>query len=465
MPRTSTRARLPPARDSIQRFTRSSKPGTTLHPSTPSKKRKLSEIGNSQGGEEPQDSAETATPSKTLRFNSLSVSTPQNSQACSAPSRTPSLEPSTEPLEETTPPSSPSPTPASCDGDCGSRTDYSSTVPQLFDELIDLHSCFLTALSLHFAHNGPSAPADLRHFLPTIERIWKRRKVMTRDLQRLLWISGEETDLSAPCFRIANYGIGKICLERVVRDSKASKGSSCCLDEDALQGKFERILEKIWRRVADQNEAESSFERNLGFVPIHESLTPFTAMRMGRQRLQELRGNAAKVSLTKVKQKTENHSIKQSSENTSDRRKGLLDRIKDKEFCQSKLPPPPSKETLLRRSAAERVEEVARVLALMRPSNTTGKGARAKVMPQKKPFRVETLIQNIQDSIPSPICKKEAGICLEILAQKDIAGDWVNIVTVNQLKSVILKSVITVSPREIRARVAKMKIGWEDHSL
>lgn len=291
---------------------------------------------------------------------------------------------------------------------------------------------------------------------------------MTRDLQRLLWIWKEDTDSSAPCFRIANYGIGKICLERVVRDSKASREPSICLDEDALQGKFERTLEKIWRQVAspsDQGEVEASFERNLGFMPIHESFTPFTAMRKGRLRLQDLRGNAAKVSLTKFKQKTEEPSIKQSSENTTDRRKGLLERIKDKELCQSKLPPPPSKETLLRRSAAERVEEVARVLALMRPSNPTGKGPWARVMPQKRPFRMETLIQNIQDSIPSPICKKEAGICLEILAQKDVAGDWVNIVTVNQLKSVVLKSVINVSPREIRARVAKMKIGWEDHPL
>jgi DNA replication factor Cdt1 C-terminal domain len=211
-------------------------------------------------------------------------------------------------------------------------------------------------------------------------------------------------------------------------------------------------------------DGEVHLMEHLGLAPIHESLTAFTALRKGQQRLQDLKGGRIKIKTAKSKTKKEDSSATTIREATTDRRQGLLERIRGKELRQSRLPPPPSKEILLRRSAAERVEEVARVLVLLKPSGSVGNGPRAKVTSQRKPFRFETIVRNIQDSMRNPISDKEVAVCLEILTQPDVAGDWVNIVTVNQLKSVVLTSRGNASPRDIGAKVAGMKIGWGEHS-
>lgn len=516
--RSSTRsqARLPQGQTGIQRFTRASKPGATLAvegketattatataatataapflPTSPSKKRKLNEIGNGESEEgvrseaqrqqqqqQQLEDAANATPSKTLRFSSLSVSTPRSSRTRqSSESQTSSFESSTTPSGRSSPPTSPSrgssPSPSApldettvperSPSPCPSR-------PAAFYDLLSLHSSFLTAIALHFAHNGASTPADLRELLPSIERIWKKRKVVTRDLQRLIRIWDDDPESLGFRFRIANYGLGKICLERVSRDSTSSLGGGCTagrFDENELQERFTQNLDRIWRRMANNSKEkkgdETGFVERLGIAPIHDSLTPFTALRKGQQRLQDLKGGVIKIKTAKMKAKANDADV-QPREPTTDRRKGLLDRIKSKEMLQAKLPPPPSKEELLRRSAAEHVEDVAKVLALLRPTDSVQTGASSAVTAvQKKPYRFETIIQNVRDSMRNPISEEEVAVCLDILAEKDIAGDWIEIVTVNQLKSVVLKSGrVDVSPREIGAKVAKMKIGWEDHT-
>lgn len=47
--------------------------------------------------------------------------------------------------------------------------------------LLALHSSFLTALSLHYAHNGTSTPADLRDLTASITLVWKQRQVTYDD--------------------------------------------------------------------------------------------------------------------------------------------------------------------------------------------------------------------------------------------------------------------------------------------
>jgi hypothetical protein len=74
---------------------------------------------------------------------------------------------------------------------------------------------------------------------------------------------------------------------------------------------------------------------------------------------------------------------------------------------------------------------------------------------QKKPYKFDAIIQNIQDSLRNPICQEEVAACLDILGRKDVAGDWIDIVTVNRLKSVVLKSCHDVSPKEIGARITR----------
>ncbi|KAL4906154.1 hypothetical protein BDW74DRAFT_151402 [Aspergillus multicolor] len=532
MPRTSSTvtrsrsARLPRAQTQpqlgIQSFARAIKPSVGLSgvtdgkkdleakrptlPVSPSKKRKLSELHNvdsivrEQGlqgkeavatvSEENQENENvdllSLTPSKSLKFSSLSVSSPRSGHYAAptptAPALTPSrstrskrtsviLEDGDQDEDEDAVPPTPTKRVAATARPRAKKTNAPlpqssasfnlAARPAGVEEVVRLHSAFLKALTIHAAHRGVAAPADLRDFLPSIERIWKKRKVVVKDVQRLLWIWRQ----GAGCaFRLANHGLGRVCLERIA-------GRAERLDDEAeMQSRFEEVVDLLYKQALEKAEdGEVDFIATLGLISIEESLAPFTAFRKGQQRLQDLKGGVIKVKMDVLlaeaaKDETSETTPAKMRDATTNRRLGLLDRIKNKSLRQSKLPPPPSKEVLLRRAAAGRVEEVANVLALLRPAGYVGSGPMARMAAQRTPFCLETLVQRVQDSTRNPISPKEVEACLEILAREDIAGHWVSIVVVNQLKSVVLQSCGDVQLKDIGAKVAQLKAGWEDTS-
>lgn len=508
MPRTSSRLNPRGQQAGIQTFARATKPGataastkllqdgkstpaaaavTTAPPlsASPSKKRKLTELENVAGAgsgagaekEDPGDAA--ATPSKTLRFNELSVSSPRSGGHYV--SRSPSVR---SPLrsrvsvaeKEKVAPDSPS-----------KRKNWSSSVkettttiprsqstfisrPPVFNELLRLHSSFLKALTLHYAHNGITAGADLREFLRSIERLWKKRKVIVKDLQRLVWIwdQSQPQDTTTPRFRLANYGLGRVCLERVIREDERSGRIS----EAEWQEQFEQTLDLFWEKTLDSAPAEEDegedqvaarFVETLGVSPVHESLTPFTSFRKGQQRLQDLKGGVIRLKTERLRADSKNDCDGAAPKGaTTNRRQGLLDRIKNKGLRQSTLPPPPSKEMLLRRAAVDRIEDVASVLASLRPAGYVGSGIKAMLAAQRKPFQIPTVVQHVQDSVRNPVSQQEVEICIDVLARADVAGHWVNYVAVNQTKMVVLKSCADVSPKEIAGKACQMRIGYDD---
>ncbi|KAF3404219.1 hypothetical protein DPV78_002149 [Talaromyces pinophilus] len=499
--RTRTRSHLPRSQShqaGIQQFTKASKPGTLPSSkslllldgekppyqltASPSKKRKLNEITIATTDDNTTSAAEAVasskqslpdpsveeTPSKTLKFSDLSVSTPQTSRARSA--ATPTRSKTTRARSTPKPPTFKKSTSIPNITKPTTTTKY----PAALNEFLDLHSSFLKALSLHSAHNEYSASADLRELCPSIEKIWKKRKVTTRDVQRLVQVwddahngdgnneTEKKTDPSNLRFRLANYGLGKICIERL---DVSGPGSQGMFDENRFHERFVQILETKWREQARdmEDEAEASFQPDkLPLAPIQACLTPFNSFRKGQQRLQDLKGGVIKVKTAMMKAASVTPGESGSGtpavarDPTADRRKGLFERIKNKELLQSKLGPVPSKEQLLRRSAAQRAEDVARVLALLRPSYTMTAN-NDTVVAQRKPFSWQSLIQTIRDSLRNPIPAEEIGACLDILAQKDVAGDWIDVVTIGSLKSVVLMSARDISPKEIGIKVSKMQ--------
>ncbi|PWY92570.1 hypothetical protein BO70DRAFT_425249 [Aspergillus heteromorphus CBS 117.55] len=437
-------------------------PAVTALPVSPSKKRKLHELENVDcasphaspvKNEESTSSGigfEAVTPSKTLRLGELALNTPRSGHYARRNSSS-----------ALSPPVSPSKRAATA----RKAVLPARTRPACIDDLVNLHSAFVKAAALHAMHNGLTAPADLREFLPTVERLWRKRKVVVRDLQRLVWVLDQEataaaaaSGLAMPGFRISNYGLGRVCLERVVRDGEGR------ITETEWQERFEQSLDVRWEKAvdaADGDESRVDFLATLGTAVVHESLTPFTSFRKGQQRLQDLKGGVIKMKTERMRTEAKDETPEKPVDAASTRRKGLLDRIKEKQLRQAKLPPPPSKDMLLRRAAAERVEEVAGVLALLRPAGYVGTGAKAVMTAQRTPFRLEMIAQNVRDSVRSPISEREVEICVEILAREDIAGQWVNFVTVNRMKSVVLKSCADVQTKEIAAKVAQLKVGWE----
>lgn len=521
MPRTSSvttrrSARLPRAQSqpAIQSFARTTKPGLPLNPLpekdgkngvlglpvSPSKKRKLHELENvnytvrdkeretnlSNKGISEDDAENidlSLTPSKSLKFSSLSVSSPRSGHYAPAagsatpasglsPSRSTRLARAENTGEDAASPATPTkravPTPSSKPKTpkaipCSNSTPNLSVParPSCVVEMVRLHSAFLKALTIHAAHKGVVAPADLREFLPSVERIWKKRKVVVKDVQRILWIWKQSGAFAASgsAFRLANHGLGRVCLERTT--GRAEKLD----DEVESQAKFEAAVDTLWAKASEAHGAEFDFMGTLGLVPIEESLAPFTAFRKGQQRLQDLKGGVMKVKMGTLLAEASEEGAKSSSaklrDATTSRRQGLLDRIKNKEVRQTKLPPPPSKEALLRRAAAGRIEEVAGVLALLRPAGYVGNGPMARMAAQRTPFCLDTVIQNVQDSTRNPISEKEVEACLEILSREDIAGHWVSIVAANQLKSVVLRSCGDVQLKELGNKVAQLK-PWEE---
>ena len=443
------RTRLPSAgQPSIQSFAKTLKPGLSLdkdkkdtpgkpfaHSSltpSPSKKRKRATV-DADAHDDVDCSLPAATepvavqdtPSRTLKFGSLSVSTPRpaDGEAASVTESKSVCEPA-------------------------KQTDRPR--PAGVNELLALNRAFLSALSLHMAHNGPTTPADLRELLPGIEKIWKKRKVVVRDLQRLTRVWNDASDCLGMQFRIVNYGLGRVCLERMVSSEgdKASKIGGR-FDENELQRKFARELEDRWRKCVSEG-CEDKFVDLLGLAPIIDSLVPLPGLRKGQQRLQDLKGCVIKAKTAMLKTKSSDVNEPKNREPTADRQKNLLERIRNKELHQASLPPPPTEKDLLRQSAAERVEDVTRVLLLLRPQASVKNGV---VTAQKKPYQFEALVQNIQDSLRRPGSSQEIAACLDILAQKDVAGDWVDIVKIDKLTSVVLKSGSDISPEEISARV------------
>jgi hypothetical protein len=460
------------AQPAIQIFTRATKAGitpslpgkslpakSTSLPVSPSKKRKLQELENVDAGSPAP--VEEGTPSKTLRLNELSVSSPRSGHFASpkgTPKRTPSRR-ARAPVKTDPTPATPSKQ-RTLDFEKIALVQEDISIvsrPELFNDVLNLHSAFVQAFSFHMAHNGVNAPADLREFLGSVTRIWKKRKVQIKDLQRLVWVWGKSSKATTVSYRLANYGLGKICVERTFQTDEQPA---------ALQDSFEATLDLLWEKAQDSLQAANEEDRpslfieTLGLSTIHESLTPFTSFQKGQQRLQDLKGGLLRLKAERLSADSSQTTPLERTATVS-RRQGLLDRIKNKELRQSKLPPPPTKKELVRRAAVDRVEEVAGILAMLRPAGYVGNGIKAMFASQRKPYKMDAMVELVRDSIRSPIPREEVEVCLEILADTSVAGNWISIVTVKEMKSVVLKSCKDVSAKNIGMRAAQLKADWD----
>ncbi|KAK4691355.1 hypothetical protein P7C71_g5625, partial [Lecanoromycetidae sp. Uapishka_2] len=142
-----------------------------------------------------------------------------------------------------TPPSSPAPS-----GTHDNKSKRSLELPDELQDLINLHSSFLTALSLHYAHNGSMTPADLRNLGPSIERAWRKRRVTTEDIQRILALTRRESkdgnSEPGPLY-LSDYGHGKICVE-ITDFQHAQKSQRRPVNEEELNTLFVQNLKRQW---------------------------------------------------------------------------------------------------------------------------------------------------------------------------------------------------------------------------
>ncbi|KAL9580407.1 MAG: hypothetical protein Q9203_006311, partial [Teloschistes exilis] len=183
------------------------------------------------------------------------------------------------------------------------QVDAPEELPEELQDLIDLHSSFLTALSLHFTHHGSLTPADFRILRPNIERSWRKRRVKIQDIQRILAV-GQASAAAAPTtLSLADYGHSKICIEVSTRSEQLLSPQKRLLNEELFNATFATNLLSQWKTFSTTSKPASgsrveTFITSLPLLPI----TPCTSttvlaplLAKGQRRLEDLKAGAIKA--------------------------------------------------------------------------------------------------------------------------------------------------------------------------
>ncbi|KAI9833586.1 MAG: hypothetical protein M1819_003539 [Sarea resinae] len=291
-------------------------------------------------------------------------------------------------------------------------------LPEELQDLIGLYSAFLGTLSFHRAHNGSTAPADLRELIPGIERSWSRRRVSLESIRRVLGVaasappSESSHDMQRFLLRgivLSDYGSGRICVESTEEDEKTcSRAGGSVFDETKLKRAFTHTLTCLWMNSSvvstqkldckdaaqdpDRKVYVDSFIAQLPLAPILpcpslQKTAPLYTK--GQRLLSDLKAGAIKAQERAPQSKSTGKAgsegaaaaATKTAKATQDRGKSLLERIRAKELIQSTLPPPPSRADLARQSALQRLEEVAAVLSLLTASSSASPSSPAHHRP------------------------------------------------------------------------------------
>lgn len=312
-------------------------------------------------------------------------------------------------------------------------------------DLINLHAAFLTALSIHYAHNGTHSPADLRILCPDVARAWGKRAVKLEDIRRILGILNINIDENvrdhqSARLTISDYGHGKICIE--IQQGRGRAGSIARpINEDRMNRTFEQGLLRAWAVKTE----DISIPHFIEGLPM-ESITACTSLlkispllAKGQRRLEDLK---AGILLHK-----ENKATPKVIETAPDGKKlTLLERLRAKQLETAKLPPPPTKEQLARKQALQRIEEVVAVLSILSTSSSIGQ--------QRISFTMATVIGTMRDSFKTPISKIEANACVQLLAA-EIAPEWVKIVKMGRSEALVVDRDGKLTDAAIQDRLAK----------
>lgn len=367
-----------------------------------------------------------------------------------------------------------------------------AALPTELVNLLALHSSFLTALSLHYAHNGTTTPVDLRDLTQSISSVWRKRKVTFDDIRLCVGVLASGPSGNNNPFYLSDYGNGKICLE--IRDEHKLCGALGAMNEDALQQMFMESLDHLWRvwgetqgtkktiaarpiatpkrrgrpRKVDVAQTsiqpfvdETAIPKFISRLPHAEitlcssaaAIAPFREK--GRKRLREFKDSVQQGRSQKKIRETagkENEPIlaqpqpqqAKITEFASVRKSNLLDRILAKQEAAASGPAPVSPAELQRKAALQRSEEVLGVLSLLVASK--GPGPRVS-------FSMATLLQSLQGSIRTPLSKEEVMKCIEVLAGEVTPG-YVSVVKMGAISSVVINQ--AMRPIDVKSRLVAL---------
>ncbi|KXT08941.1 hypothetical protein AC579_9528 [Pseudocercospora musae] len=322
--------------------------------------------------------------------------------------------------------------------------DMDSSFPRELEDMVDMHAAFLAALSLHYSHNGTASPVELRELLAAVTKHWKKRSVTQADIQRILAF-GTHQDRT---FIIEDCGRAGTRLSRGETRGRMSKRASSYINEDELNTQFEEALQKAWHNwqssTAKENRTAAAFLAQLpllGIIANEAAARSGPLFAKGEQRLADIKaGRAAKLEAKSAT--SEPSATTKVPQSLQKRGTALLDRILAKQNAVSSLPAGPTKAQLERRSALQRIEDVARILSLM-----TGTKERST-------FSMQVVIQQLQQSLRIPISQVEVWRCLSLMST-EITPGFVKVVQSGEVQGVIVTKSGSVGLSELRASVER----------
>lgn len=377
---------------------------------------------------------------------------------------------------------------------CGNTPDDRPGGLDELHDLIDLYSSFLTALSLHYAHNGWPTPADLRALRPSVERSWRRKRVSTDDVRRILGIAqvisaGSDQDEGKPGglsdLSLIDYGNGKICIEMDADLQCQGLFQKRLLDEEALNRRFAKNLLRRWKTYRESCKSTSTTAASAAAAGAFISQLPLASITLcpsirkispllakGQRRLEDLKAGAIRAqqknSSSPPIQPCPNGSPQKTPATaaaTTTRNDSLLSRIRAKQqLHQSTLSLSSDTEThqasILRKSALQRLQEIIPVLEILTTTTTTSapfstsrcnsnSNSNSTSNSHSEPslqtgscrtysYTMPSIVQHLQTSLRNPIAKDDAVRCVRLLAS-EVAPEWVRVREVGKVVGVTVR--------------------------
>lgn len=370
-------------------------------------------------------------PAQTPTRNAQQLFDRMNLRATSPPTHPPSKKSRT--LE--TPPTSPD----------VEKVQPNAVLPEELRDLLSLHSSFLTAWSLHSAHNsGSTSAVNIKILLPMITANWRKRSVTVSDVRKILALTPD----SGAAFVLEDRARAGIFLARVLPSEQDTQRQTTYLDEAALNAVFETSLREAWADWCSKTPEElltgRSFVRQLPQAEMVQNEATKNAAPLysrGQQRLADLKaGQAAAKAETKSAQSPAPSTAKDAS-GIQNRNTSLLDRILAKQASTAALPGGPTRSELERKSALHRIEDVTRVLDMLAAGQ------------MRASFSMPAIVQHLQQSLRNPITREETERCLGIMAA-EIMPSFVKVVASGALKGVVVTRGGKIGFADLKERLA-----------
>lgn len=326
------------------------------------------------------------------------------------------------------------------------RATPETVVPAQVQELVQIHKAFLKAFSLHRAHNGPSAPAELGHLLESVTRLYQKRVVSIVDVQRMLGLlelkglaQGSSLIHHKSPFKLLISGLGanrRHLVEFVGYEKETRKNGKTVLikisdlNEQALQTHYESVVSQVCS--SDQLDGHVDAYPVLEFATGAQTVARQKKASEAKKLILDGRKPDLDFGRLSVKDDTERESTKQQT--VKSRTLSLFDRVKAKQLANATVNVP-SADALRRKHAVGRIAEVVEILRMKQQQKLRGLGTSGKAS-----FAMQQIIGEVRVSLSIPMADDEIKMCLEILA-KEVADGWCSIFELGQTRSVVLTGV------------------------